>query len=85
MKWKSKDGRVWDIKDMATPHLKNTIAMLRRNNVVTVQDFMGCVGYACSNSTGDMASDAAEGEAMAMRPWKGMEELEAELESRDDK
>ena len=82
LKWRCKDGRMLDIKDMTTAHLKNTIAMLRRNNVVTPDEFFNCAAYACSSTSGEYAAMAAEQELMLMKPWHGLELMEAELARR---
>lgn len=82
MKWTCRDGRVLDTKDMTTSHLTNVIAMLRRNNVVTPDEFLSCAAYAASSNTSDAASYAAEAEMLDMRPWKGLELLEEELARR---
>ena len=82
MKWKCKDGRELDIKDMETNHLKNAIAMLRRKGVVTTDEYLSCLAYACSGDTPDGAAMAAEAEVDRMKPWKGLEVMEVELQSR---
>jgi len=81
-KWKCRDGRVLDIKDMETRHLRNTIAMLRRNGVVTTDEYMSCLAYACSSDTPDGAAMCAESEVASMRPWTGLKIMEEELERR---
>jgi hypothetical protein len=85
MKWKCKDGREIELRDMETGHLKNAIAMLRRQNVVTEDEFLSCAAYACSSSSGEYAAMAAENEMMNMRPWKGLKMMEAELGRREHK
>jgi hypothetical protein len=82
MKWKCWDGRVLDIKEMTTEHLKNVIAMLRRNRVVTFDEYLSCAAHACSGSCGEYSAMAAESELDSMKPWAGLEKLEAELERR---
>jgi len=82
MKWKCKDGREIDIKDMEASHLKNAIAMLRRKGVVTTDEFLSCLAYACSGDTPDGAAMAAETEVDRMKPWKGLNIMEDELARR---
>lgn len=82
MKWKCKDGRVLDIKDMETDHIQNVINMLRRKNVVTENEYLDCLAYACSGSTPDGAAMAAEAEVDRMKQWKGLELLGDELDQR---
>lgn len=82
MKWKCKDGRELDIKDMETNHLKNAVAMLRRKGVVTTDEYLSCLAYACSGDTPDGAAMAAEAEFSSMKPWKGLAIMEEELASR---
>lgn len=82
MKWKCKDGRELDIKDMETSHLKNAVAMLRRKGVVTPDEYFSCLAYACSGDTPDGAAMAAEAEADGMKPWADLEVMEHELSSR---
>lgn len=82
MKWKCKDGRVLEVSEMGTDHLKNTIAMLRRNGVVTPDEFLSCLAYACSGDTPDGAAMAAEAEVDGMKQWNGLEVLEDELARR---
>lgn len=81
MLWKCKDGRIIHIKDMSTKHLRNAIAMLRRHGVVTTDEHLSCLAYACSANTPDGAAMAAEHELDAMRPWSGLALMEEELNS----
>lgn len=85
MKWRCKDGRELELHEIETNHLKNIIAMVRRNGVVTPRTYVSCLMYACSEQTPQGAADAAEEEWRRMKPWKGLELLEAELEKRKDK
>jgi hypothetical protein len=85
MKWKCKDGREIELRDMETVHIRNAIAMLRRQNVVTEDEFLSCAAYACSSNSGEYAAMAAENEMINMRPWKGLEIMESELASRGNK
>lgn len=82
MKWKCKDGRELDVKDMETSHLKSTIALLRRKGAVTLGEYLSCLAYACSKDTPDGAAMAAEAEVNGMRPWSGLDIMEAELARR---
>ena len=82
MHWKCRDGRVLDIKDMEADHLRNTINMLRRNRVVTPDEYLSCLTYACSGDTPDGAAMAAETESDGMRPWQGLAIMESELSRR---
>ena len=83
MKWTCKDGRVLDIRDMDTQHLRNAVNMLRRKGAVTAYEFESCARYAFSSMSGDMASMAAENELMRMIPYKPLEVMERELEKRN--
>ena len=80
MKWKCTDGRVLDHQEIETNHLRNIIGLLRRKGVVTLDEYLSCAAYAASAPDG--AAMCAENELEGMRPWKGLEILEAELESR---
>ena len=56
MKWKTKDGRELDIKNMETSHIKNCIRMVERN-------LERAVGQGCSFMSGlqgEMAIDCVE-------------------------
>lgn len=81
--WKCKDGRVLELKDIETDHLKNIIAVLRRKGLVTMDEFLSCAAYACAGSTPDGAAMAAENELAGMCPWEGLEILEDELATRN--
>ena len=83
MKWKCRDGRILDIKDMDTGHLRNVIARLRRHGVVTPDEYMNCAAYACSSSSGEYAAMAADQELAGMKPWRGLDVLETELQGRE--
>ena len=39
MYWTTKDGRKIDIKDMSDCHLRNAVAMLRRNGFVGADEY----------------------------------------------
>lgn len=82
MIWKCRDGRLIPIEDLETDHLKNIVAMLRRQGFVTPSEFFSCAGYAFSPMTGEYASMAAENELNRMTPWTGLEKLEEELNKR---
>lgn len=84
MKWKCKDGRELKITDMDTAHLRNAIAMLRGKGVVTPNEYLSCLAYACSSNTGEYAAMAAEQELDNMQSWIGLELLENELAKRKD-
>ena len=32
LKWKDKEGKVWDVKDMTTSHIENSLAKCERDN-----------------------------------------------------
>lgn len=81
MEWKTKDGRIIDIKDMTDSHLKNTISMLRRNGFITNNDFLDMLGFAFSLN-GEMAQDAAESEIANAKISTILEVMETELNKR---
>lgn len=83
MKWRCKDGREIELHEIETGHLKNIIEMLRRKGVVSPRVYFSCLAYSCSSDTPDGAAMAAETEWLSMKPWKGMELLEAELDKRE--
>ena len=85
MKWKRKDGRLIDIKDMGTAHLNNAVVMLRLKGFVTEDEFLSCLAYACSGDTPDCAASAAEAEFSAMKPFHGLADMEYELANRRTK
>lgn len=85
MKWKCKDGRLVDIKGMATAHLNNAVVMLRLKGFVTEDEFLSCLTYACSVDTPDGAASTAEAELSAMKPFHGLADMEAELANRRTK
>ena len=85
MKWKRKDGRLIDIKDMGTAHLNNAVVMLRLKGFVTDDEFLSCLAYACAGDTPDGAASAAEGELANMKVWHGLADMEAELANRRTK
>ncbi len=84
MKWTTKDGRTLNIKDMSTLHLRNAVAMLRREGFVSEEDFLVCLG-AASSLRGEMASMYAEQEAYGMKVSPALGPMEEELASREVK
>jgi len=78
--WKCRDGRVVPIIEMATQHIENAIAMLRRKGWVTPEEFVA--SYVLPPPQGEMAQMAWEGELGAMRFSFSLAALEAELEVR---
>ena len=82
MRWRCKDGRVLELAEIETDHLKNIVHYLRSKGAVTPDEYIDCLGYACSSSTPDGAAMAAEQELEGMKPMAGLEKLEAELERR---
>lgn len=82
MKWKCRDGHELELHEIETDHLRNIVRMLRRKGAVSSDEFFSCAAYAGSPDTPDGAAYSAEMELISMRPWKGMELLEAELDKR---
>ena len=82
MKWTCKDGRVMEMSEMSTSHLKNTIAMLGRKGWVTHAEFTQAWVYAYSPWSGEMAADAVQAELDNMIPSRRLEALENELVNR---
>lgn len=63
--WKTRDGKSVPIDEMGDSHLANAIAMLVRVEARLRDTALAALAYAGSTSA-EMASYAAEGEAMAM-------------------
>lgn len=86
MKWKTKDGREIEVKDMETSHIKNTLKMLEKNGFIaasTLDFYLGCSGP----SGGDGAQMAFERECdyiFSKFPSKKMDEMESELKKRGE-
>ena len=84
-KWKQKDGIKIKIKDMSIFHLKNSIAMMKRNGYVstdTLNFYLTCEG-----PNGDMAQMAFEQELdhIIDQPVSStLSALERELKKRKD-
>ncbi len=78
MHWTTKDGRKIDIKDMSDDHLKNSIAMLRRNGFVGADEYEVALGSAFSMG-GEMAQYYAEQSAADMMPSQCLDAMEYEL------
>lgn len=80
MKWKCKDGRLIDLKDMSTQHLENSVAMLRRKLLVIQM----CPPY--GRYQGEEAVEGAEFVWLAnMRDCKeAIRQIELELNSRKE-
>lgn len=81
MKWRCADGRLIEIADMATDHLKNAAAHLRRNRVVTPDEWWRGVAAAAS-CQGEMASYYADQEVTGMIPSRKLAAMEDELRRR---
>ena len=53
MKWKTKEGKLIEVKDMSTSHIKNSLAMLKRKGFIaqsTLKSYLFC-----PSPRGDMA------------------------------
>lgn len=59
MLWKTRDGRVLDVKEMTDSHLDNTVAYMRRRVDAMRQAECSMWGGLCMLQ-GEMAQDAAE-------------------------
>lgn len=81
-KWKTRDGRVLDIREMETAHLRSAIGMLRRNGYVTREELCDAMCTA-SGLGGEFAQMAAEQEITSMKLHATMEALSEELERRN--
>ena len=82
--WTTEDGREYQIKDMDTSHLKNTLNMLKRNGYVSTRTVMHYVGGPLP--TGDCAQDAFDlelDEVLSRAPLHCMTAMEFELEKRE--
>lgn len=81
MHWTTKDGRKIDIKDMSDSHLRNAIAMLRRNGIVGADELK--IGSAYSMQW-EMAQYYAEQTVADMAPSRLLDEMEHELALRSN-
>ena len=81
-KWTTKDGRVLNISDMTTEHIKNTIAMLERKGFVTPKDFS--YYFSCVHQ-GDIAQMEFERELDRVKPCIPLVWLKEELSKREEK
>lgn len=79
--WITKDKRQVRIDEMDDNHLKNTIAMLRRQGCCTLEE-LDCLFAAPLSEMGDMASYAVEQEQASARPSKALSYLVEEAEKR---
>jgi len=81
MKWRTKDGRIIDIKTMETAHIKNCVAMLEKAGYVSIEDFSASVS-AMGSLNGEYAQMAAENEVWAMKPVATLDAFYNELSLR---
>lgn len=83
MHWTTKDGRKVAIKDMSDDHLKNAVAMLRRNGFVGADEYELAIGGAYSMQ-GEMAQYYAEQVVADMFPSRCLDEMEYEISRRTE-
>ena len=81
MQWTTKDGRKIDVKDMSDDHLRNAVAMLRRQGFVGADEYEVAIGSAFSMS-GEMAAYYAEQSVADMMPSQCLDAMEYELSMR---
>jgi len=81
MLWTTKDGRRVSPKKMSVEHIKNCVAMLRRQGYISEAEFVDMCGWGFSMN-GEMASYYAEQEAANAHPTRMLDIMEAELDSR---
>jgi hypothetical protein len=83
MKWTCRDGRILDIKEMHEAHIKNCIAMMRREGHCSMREFCNAVTFA-NLLGGELAREAAAEEISRMNPISAIDILEDELARRDN-
>lgn len=81
MHWTTKDGRKINIKDMSDDHLRNAVAMLRRQGFVGADEYALAIGSAFSMS-GEMAQYYAEQSVADMMPSQCLDAMECEIAMR---
>lgn len=72
-------GEVINICDMATSHIENSIAMLRRKGFIGYSDLSTYLG---SEPNGEMAQELYFSELSRIKTHPALDELEAELKRR---
>jgi len=80
--WTSKDGRVTAFEDMHPSHIRNCIAMIRRQGFCSMREFYQAINH--SAYLGDNAREAAAEVICQMNPTLVIDALEQELEKRDE-
>ena len=78
-KWIMQTGEVINICDMATSHIENSIAMLRRKGFIGYSDLSIYLG---SEPNGEMAQELYFSELSRIKTHPALDELEAELKRR---
>ena len=82
MKWKTKDGRDIDIRDMSDSHLANTIAMLRGKGYIASEEIYM---FLLSEPNGDAARDLYDSELANIKTHRALGPMETELRSRKER
>ena len=77
-KWKTKEGKEIEIKDMETSHIKNCLNMLERKGFVSMTTLD--LYLSCSDPNGEMAQIAFEQELMDLRVTNFIDLFTEELE-----
>lgn len=82
LKWTTRDGRVLEVSEMHPAHLRNCIAMIRRQGFCSMREFYQAINH--SAYLGDNAREAAAESICKMNPTLVIDALEQELEKRDE-
>ena len=81
MKWRTKDGRVLDVEEMETDHLKSCIKLMRSAGFMSMSEFWAYLKVPWGNM-GECAEMAVEQEMRAAKPTFAIDKMEEELERR---
>jgi hypothetical protein len=82
-KWRTRDGRMLNMEDMSTEHLRNCVSLLRSKGYCSTVEFEDAWS-AVASCRGDMASYYAEQQASSLLPSLVIDQMEKILATRDD-